>query len=114
VTAIATTLGPHLSGLVTSFPIITAVLSVFTHAHRGRDEAIRLLRGFTVGFFSYAAFCFVVATTIRPLGVSGCFALAAVLALCVQAAAVAASQQHVLRPRQITPPQNEVSAPDYT
>jgi len=38
---------------------------------------------------AYAAFCFVVATTIRPLGVSGCFALAAVLALCVQAAAVA-------------------------
>jgi hypothetical protein len=57
---------------------------------------------------------FVVATTIRPLGVSGCFALAAVLALCVQAAAVAASQQHVLHPRHITPPQNEVSAPDYT
>jgi hypothetical protein len=113
VTAIATTLGPHLSGLVTSFPVITAVLSVFTHAHRGRDEVIRLLRGFTVGFFSYAAFCFVVASTIRPLGVSGCFALAVVLALCVQAAAVAASQQHVLRPRQITPPQNEDSAPDY-
>jgi hypothetical protein len=113
VTAVATTLGPHLSGLVTSFPIITTVLSVFTHAHRGRDEAVRLLRGFTVGFFSYAAFCFVVATTIRPLGVSGCFALAAVIALCVQASGVAASQQHVLRPRQITPPQNEVSAPDY-
>jgi hypothetical protein len=112
VTAIATTLGPHLSGLVTSFPIITAVLSVFTHAHRGRDEVIRLLRGFTVGFFSYAAFCFVVATTLRPLGVSGCFALAAVLALCVQAAAVTASQGHVLRPRQITPPQNEVSSAD--
>jgi hypothetical protein len=113
VTAIATSLGPHLSGLVTSFPVITAVLSVFTHAHRGRDEAIRLLRGFTVGFFSYAAFCFVVATTIRPLGVTGCFTLAIVVALCVQAAAVAASQRHVLRPRQITP-QNEVSAPDYT
>jgi hypothetical protein len=32
----------------------------------------------------------------------------------VQAAAVAASQQHVLRPRQITPLHNEDSAPDYT
>jgi hypothetical protein len=114
VTAIATTLGPHVSGLVTSLPIITALLSVFTYAHRGRDEAIRLLRGFTVGFFSYAAFCFVVATTIRPLGVGRCFVLAGVLALCVQAVAVAASQQHILRPRQITPPQNENSAPDYT
>jgi hypothetical protein len=114
VTAIAATLGPHLSGLVTTFPIITAVLAVFTHAHGGRDEAIRLLRGFTVGFFSYAAFCFVVAMTIRPLGVGGCFALATVLALCVQASGVAASQQHLLPPRQITRPQDEVIAPDYT
>ncbi len=114
VTAIATTLGPHLSGLVTTFPIITAVLSVFTHAHRGRDEAIRLLRGFTVGFFSYAAFSFVVATTIRPLGVGGCFALATAVTLCVQAAGVAASQRHLLRPRRITQPQDDVSAPDYT
>jgi hypothetical protein len=68
VTAIATTLGPHLSGLITSFPIITAVLSAFTHAHRGRDEATRLLRGFTIGFFAYAAFCFVVATSLSSAG----------------------------------------------
>jgi hypothetical protein len=106
VTAIATTLGPHLSGLITSFPVITAVLSSFTYASRGRDETIRLLRGFTIGFFSYAAFCFVVATTIRPLGAGGCFALAALAALCVQAVALAASQRHVLR--------TEVAAPDYT
>lgn len=114
VTAIAPTLGPHLSGLVTALPIITAVLAVFTHAHRGRDEATRLMRGFTVGFFSYAAFCFVVATTIHPLGVGGCLALAVVLALCVQAAGVAASQRHLFRPRRITSQQNDVSAPDYT
>jgi len=92
VTAIATTLGPQLSGLVTALPIITAVLAAFTHAHRGRDETVRLLRGVTVGFFSYAAFCFITATTIRPLGVAGCFVLAAVVALCVQAAAIASRQ----------------------
>lgn len=114
VTALATSLGPHLSGLVTTFPIITAVLSVFTHAHRGRDEAIRLLRGFTLGFFSYAAFAFVVAVTIRPLGVAGCFALATALALGVQAAGVAASRRHVLRPRRIARPEPEAGAPDYT
>lgn len=96
VTAVATTLGPHVSGLVTAFPIITAVLAVFTHAHRGRDETIRLLRGFTVGFFSFVAFCFVVAATIRPLGVSACFGLATVVALCVQAAGVAGSRRHAL------------------
>ncbi len=97
VTAIATTLGPHLSGLLTSFPIITAVLAAFTHAHRGRDEATRLLRGFTIGFFAYAAFCVVVAASVRPLGIAACFALATVTALGVQAAAVAASRQRVAR-----------------
>jgi hypothetical protein len=104
VTALAPALGPHLSGLVTTFPIITAVLAVFTHAQRGRDETIRLLRGFTVGFFSYAAFGVVVATTIRPLGVGWSFALATAVALCVQAAGVAASQQGNADSRAMAPP----------
>ncbi len=97
VTAIASTLGPHLSGLIAAFPIITAVLAMFTHAHRGRDEVTRLLRGFTVGFFSYAAFCFVVAATIRPLGIAVCFLLATAAALCVQAAGVTAGRSHLVR-----------------
>jgi hypothetical protein len=113
VTAIATTLGPHLSGLITSFPIITAVLSAFTHAHRGRVEVVRLLRGFTVGFFAYAAFCFVVALVVNPLGIAACFAIASVVALAVQATAVAASRLHVVRARGVPPPQNELSAPDF-
>jgi hypothetical protein len=102
VTAIATPLGPHLSGLITSLPIITAVLSAFTHAHRGRDEAGRLLRGFTIGFFAYATFCFVVAIAVRPLGIAVCFVLATIVALAVQAAAVAASHRHVVRTHQVT------------
>jgi hypothetical protein len=89
VTAVATTLGPHLSGLITAFPIITAVLAAFTHAQRGRDDAIRLLRGFTVGFFAYATFCLVVATTLRPLGIAWSFPLAAAAALAAQACALA-------------------------
>jgi hypothetical protein len=109
VTAVATTLGAHLSGLLTSLPIITAVLSAFTYAHRGRDETIRLLRGFTLGFFSYAGFCFVVATALGPLGVAWCFALASGVALLVQAVAVAASHRHLAR---IAPPQIEPAATD--
>ncbi len=89
ITAVATTLGPHLSGLIASFPIITAVLSAFTLVQRGRDEAVRLLRGFTTGFFAYAAFGFVVAATIRPLGIAPAFVLATTAALAAQAAAVA-------------------------
>jgi len=94
VTAAAGALGPHLSGLITAFPIITPILSAFTHAQRGRDEATRLLRGFTIGFFAYAGFCFVVAAAVRPLGIAACFALATAIALATQAAAVGASHGH--------------------
>lgn len=88
VTTIAPTLGPHLSGLVTSTPVVTAVLVAFTHAQRGRDEASRLLRGFALGFFSYAAFCLVVATTIRRLGIAQSFGLAVATTALVQTATV--------------------------
>jgi len=91
VTGLAKTLGPHLSGLLASFPTIAPVMAAFTHAQRGRDEATRLLRGFTVGFFAYAAFCFVVAVAVRPLGTGAAFALAAVVSLGVQAVALGLS-----------------------
>lgn len=99
VTAVASSLGPHLSGLLTAFPVVTAVLSAFTHAQRGRSEAIRLFRGFTVGFFAYAVFCLLVATAIRPLGVAACFLLATSAALAVQAAAVAPTGRAAVRVR---------------
>jgi hypothetical protein len=88
VTAAARALGPHLSGLVASFPVITPVLAAFTQAQHGPIEAIRLLRGMTVGFFGYALFCFTVAVGIRPLGTAAAFVLATALALATQLAAV--------------------------
>jgi hypothetical protein len=98
VTGLASRLGPHLSGLITTFPVITAVLSAFTHAQRGHDEAVRLLRGFTVGFFSFAVFCLLVATTVGPLGIAPSFVLATTAAVAVQAGVMAASRRlHRLR-----------------
>jgi hypothetical protein len=93
VTAVARALGPHLSGLVAAFPVITPVLAAFTLAQQGPLQAIRLLRGMTLGFFAYALFCFTVAVGIHPLGTAAVFLLATVLALGTQAAAVALSRQ---------------------
>lgn len=112
VTTVATTLGPHLSGLITSFPVITAVLAAFTHSRRGRDEATRLLRGFTVGFFAYAAFCFVVALAVRPLGIAACFALATVVTLVVQATAVAVTHRRAGRVHAVIAPGDDRVASD--
>jgi uncharacterized membrane protein (GlpM family) len=92
ITAMAKAVGPHLSGLLAAFPIITPVLAAFTHAQRGRRESTRLLRGFTVGFFAYAGFCFVVAVALRPLGIGGAFILAAAVALVAQSAVILLSR----------------------
>jgi hypothetical protein len=93
VTAAARLLGPHLSGLVASFPVITPVLAAFTLAQHGPAEAVRLLRGMTVGFFAYALFCFVVSVAIVPLGTPATFVLATALALGAQGVAVALTRR---------------------
>jgi hypothetical protein len=93
VTALAHALGPHLTGLVAAFPIITPVLAAFTQAQQGPEEAVRLLRGMTSGFFSYALFGYLVAVTVRELGVAPSFVLATVVALAVQAFVLVVTQR---------------------
>lgn len=84
-TAASGALGPHLSGLLAPFPIVTSVLAVFTHAHGGADQARVLLRNFLVGFYGFAAFCFTLAVTLPSMGVATAFTIALVAALAVQA-----------------------------
>jgi hypothetical protein len=90
VTAAAASLGPHLTGVLAAFPVISPVLTTFTHAQRGPREAVRLLRGFTMGFVAYGLFGFVVALTVRPLGTAPSFLLALAAALAAQAALMTA------------------------
>jgi hypothetical protein len=94
VTASAHLLGPHLSGLLASFPIMTPVLAAFTQARLGAREAAHLLHGLAAGFFAYALFCFVVAVTLEPWGIAPSFGLGLLVAFTVQAAAVALTGRH--------------------
>ena len=88
-TAVASWLGPQLSGLLAPFPIIATVLATFTHAQRGTDELVRLLRGMLIGFGAFALFFFTLAVTLRPLGTGSAFALASTFALSTQALVLA-------------------------
>jgi len=96
-TAVAGWLGPQLSGLLAPFPIIATVLATFTHAQRGTDELVRLLRGLVSGFGAFALFCFALAISLQRLGTLSAFALATAVALIVQATILA------LGPRQPAP-----------
>lgn len=89
-TAVAGWLGPQLSGLIAPFPIIATVLAIFTHAQHGVDEARRLLRWLLGGYGAFALFCFVLAVTLRPLGIPAAFALATGVALLTQGALLVA------------------------
>jgi hypothetical protein len=94
VTGGARALGPHLTGLLAAFPIITPVLAAFTQGQLGGTESDRLLRAMTSGFFSYALFCFTIAVTVEELGIAASFALATVVALATQAAAIAVARRN--------------------
>jgi hypothetical protein len=84
-TALAGQLGPKLSGLLAPFPVIASVLAVFTHAHHGEHDLLRIMRGFVVGLVAYALFCFTLALALRSLGTAASFALASGAALATQA-----------------------------
>lgn len=83
-TAVSGALGPHLSGLLAPFPIITSVLAVFTHAHGGFAQVSVLLRNFLLGFYGFAAFCFTLAVALPALETAAAFGLATAAALAVQ------------------------------
>ena len=85
-TAVSGWLGPQLSGLLAPFPIITTVLATFTHAQRGTDELMRLLRGLVGGFGAFALFCLTLALSLHRLDTAAAFALATAVALLMQGA----------------------------
>lgn len=85
ITAASGALGPSLSGLLAPFPVIASVLAVFTYAHGGPGEVRVLLRNFLVGFYGFAAFCFVLASCLDSLGGPAAFSAALVAALATQA-----------------------------
>jgi hypothetical protein len=96
-TAVSGALGPHLSGLIAPFPVITSVLAIFIHAHEGIDAARVLLRNFLVGFYGFAAFCLTLALTLPELTAAAAFGLAIVAALAVQVVVWAARSGGISR-----------------
>ncbi len=76
-------LGPRLSGLLAMFPVMSTVLVGFSHRQSGGQFATRLLRGMVWGYFSFACFCGVLASTLADLGIAAAFSLALAVALLV-------------------------------
>jgi hypothetical protein len=87
-TETAPVLGPRLSGVLATFPVYAAILTVFAH-RADAAAAVQVLRGLLVGLLSFAGFFIALGGLIEPLGVAGGFVAATVTALAIQAASFA-------------------------
>jgi hypothetical protein len=84
-TALATTFGPRLSGLLAVYPLYTVVLAAFAQRIEGPAGAIQVLRGLLVGLFSFVCFFATLAALLDRTGAAVAFTLAFAVAVGVQA-----------------------------
>jgi hypothetical protein len=84
-TGVASALGPHLTGLLSPFPLYAAILAIFAHHLQGPTAAATVLRGLLLGLFAFASFFLVLALLIERVGIAPAFAAATAAALALQA-----------------------------
>lgn len=82
-------LGPQLSGLVSTYPVILIVVGCFTHHQWGVDALWRVQRGLTISLSNFIAFFLVVGLTLPAVGLVPAFVLAAATALATSSLLIA-------------------------
>jgi hypothetical protein len=83
VSAVSSALGARASGLLATFPVMTAVLAAFTQHQDGIPAVEVLLRGFLLAYFSMATFAFTASLALTAMPLGWAFALALVASLAV-------------------------------
>ena len=85
-TSVAERLGSSVSGILTPFPVATAILAGFTHAQRGSAACVEFLRPYTPGLCGFAIFCVMLALTLSHLSIAASFGVALATQLVLQTA----------------------------
>lgn len=84
VTGFAAVLGPGVSGIATTYPLITTTLAVFVHRAAGAHAAVAVYRGLLLGMFALAAFAATLVLVLTRLPLSVAFGLALLLTAAAQ------------------------------
>ena len=92
-TTVSGRLGPQLSGLLAPFPVITTVLSTFTHTQRGAAETVRLLRGMLTGFVAFALFFLVLTVALGAWDTTTAFLVATGAVLLIQGTVISLARR---------------------
>ena len=74
-------LGPELSGVASTYPVILTVIGTFTHARWGAGPVVALMRGVALSLQSFVAFFTVLGATVESLGLITSFIVSSVVAL---------------------------------
>jgi hypothetical protein len=85
-------LGPQLSGVVATFPVIVSVVGAFTHRQWGRDAIRHMLRGLAVSLQAFVVFFLVVGLALPAVGLVNSYLLAVLAALLVSSLLLLASR----------------------
>ncbi|HZV49553.1 MAG TPA: hypothetical protein VFD49_07275 [Candidatus Dormibacteraeota bacterium] len=93
ITALASRLGPGLTGLLTPFPLYATVLGVFAHLHDGRESASAVMRGLLTGLYGFGAFFLALSLLLVSGGPALAFAGAIAAVALVQALALALGRE---------------------
>ena len=83
-TEIAPLIGPRLTGLLSTLPLYTSILTVFAHRLQGSSGAINVLRGLLLGMFAFVSFFLMLGIMIERVGIGVSFIAAIMITLLVQ------------------------------
>jgi hypothetical protein len=81
-------LGPTLSGIISTFPVILTVIGSFTYHQWGREALLRVLRGISISLVGFVIFFLVVGYTLPAIGLVPAFAAAALSGVTFSASTV--------------------------
>ena len=86
ITGIAPFIGPRLTGLLSTIPLYTAILTIFSHRLQGPAGAASVLRGLLYGLFGFAGFYLVLALLLGQSSLALAFGAAILTTLLIQGA----------------------------
>ena len=77
ITELPSSLGPVLSGIVGTYPVVTTVVVAFTHHQWGREAAVGMLRGSVLSWISFASCFLAIGITLETIGLASSLILGA-------------------------------------
>ena len=92
-TGIAPFIGPRLTGLLSTIPLYTAILTIYAHRLQGGMGAVHVLRGLLHGLFAFLGFFITLCSLLPHAGIAVSFISAIIVALLVQGGSLVVMKQ---------------------